>query len=112
MSGRATGRPQAAAGLAAGLDRLRDRPRLNLDSLPGILWHLGDAWARRAEPNVVLIRYDDLCRDLAGAMRALAGRLGIAVPEPAWPGLVRAATFDQMRERSLAPPRLAQQHWM
>ncbi|MEI4884111.1 sulfotransferase domain-containing protein, partial [Klebsiella pneumoniae] len=24
-------------------------PRLNLDSLPGIMWHLSDAWAKRGE---------------------------------------------------------------
>lgn len=72
-------------------------PRKNLDSLPGILWHLKDAWARRDEHNVVLIHYGDLSRDLEGQMRGLARRLGVAVPEHAWPGLVRAATFDRMR---------------
>jgi hypothetical protein len=30
-------------------------------------------------------------------MRWLAGRLGITVPEQAWPGLIRAATFDHMQ---------------
>ncbi|GAA4634386.1 glycolipid sulfotransferase [Actinoallomurus vinaceus] len=72
-------------------------PRKNLDSLPGVMWHLGDAWARRDQPNVLLVHYDDLSRDLEGQMRRLAGLLEIAVPEPAWPGLVRAATFERMR---------------
>jgi aryl sulfotransferase len=72
-------------------------PREFLDSLPGVMWHLSDAWARRGEPNVVLVRYGDLAVDLAGQMRGLAGRLGIAVPEHAWPGLVRAASFERMR---------------
>ncbi|GAA0367510.1 glycolipid sulfotransferase [Actinoallomurus spadix] len=72
-------------------------PRTNPDSLPGVMRHLSDAWARRGAGNVVLIRYDDLCRDLEGRMRGLAERLGLAVPEPVWPGLVRAATFTRMR---------------
>jgi aryl sulfotransferase len=56
------------------------------------MWHLSDAWARRDQPNNVLVHYDDL----AGQMRWLAGRLGIAVPGNAWPALVRAATFESM----------------
>ncbi|GAA4609415.1 glycolipid sulfotransferase [Actinoallomurus liliacearum] len=72
-------------------------PRTNPDSLPGVMRHLGGAWARRGDGNVLLIRYEDLCRDLEGQMRGLADRLGIAVPESAWPTLVRAATFERMR---------------
>jgi aryl sulfotransferase len=72
-------------------------PRASMDSLPGLMWHLRDAWRRQAEPNVLLIHYDDLQADLGGQMRSLASRLGISVPEPAWPALVEAATFAQMR---------------
>jgi hypothetical protein len=72
-------------------------PRAEMDSLPGVLWHLSDAWARRGEPNVLLVHYDDLSADLDGEMRAIAGRLGIAVPEHTWPQLVQAATFEHMR---------------
>lgn len=61
------------------------------------MWHLSDAWARRNEPNVLLMHYDNLSADLEGQMRWLAGQLGIAVPEKAWPALVQAATFDSMR---------------
>jgi aryl sulfotransferase len=78
------------------IDRDSD-PRAEMDSLPGVMWHLSDAWSRRAEPNVVLIHYDNLSADLDGQMRRIAGRLGIAVPGHAWPALVDAATFEQMR---------------
>jgi hypothetical protein len=74
-------------------------PREWLDTLPGQMLHLNDAWSRSA-PNVVLLHYDDLLADLDGSMRALAARLGIAVDEAVWPELVRAATFDSMRRRS------------
>jgi aryl sulfotransferase len=79
---------------------MEGEPRELLDSVPGILWHVGDAWARRAEPNVVLLHYDRLLADLEGEMRALAGRLNIAVPEHAWPRLVPAATLAGMRAQA------------
>ncbi|MGZ4714071.1 MAG: sulfotransferase domain-containing protein [Acidimicrobiia bacterium] len=75
-------------------------PREYLDNLPGVAWHLTDAWTRRAEPNVVLVHYDELQADLDGAMRRIAARLGIAVDEAVWPELVAAARFDAMRDRA------------
>ena len=53
-----------------------------------------------AEPNVVLVHYDDLLADLEGQMRCVADRLGIAVAEQSWPALVEAATFERMRGRN------------
>ena len=52
---------------------------------------------QRDRPNVVLVHYDDLSRDLGSEMRRLAGILGITVPEDRWPELVDAATFERMR---------------
>ncbi len=71
-------------------------PAQDLDTLPGLMWHLTDAWARRREPNILLVHYDNLCADLDGQMRWLAGQLGITIPERAWPALVRAAGFENM----------------
>jgi aryl sulfotransferase len=85
------------------------RPEDQLDSLPGVIWHLSDAWRRRTDPPppsrpaaplgpaVLLVHYDDLIADLEGQMRHLAGLLGIEVPEGKWPALVHAARFEQMR---------------
>jgi hypothetical protein len=80
-------------------------PRAAMDSLPGFLWHLSDAWQRRDQPNIVLAHYDDLSTGLDAEMRRLAGRLGIAVDEDRWPELVAAARFTHMRARAnlLAP---------
>jgi len=78
----------------------RSDPREELDSLPGVMWHLSDAWARRDTPNIVLCHYDDLSADLDGEMRQLADVLGISVPEDVWPDLVRAATFESMKGRA------------
>lgn len=66
-------------------------------TLPLVLTRLSLAWEHRDAPNVVFVHYEDLLRDLEGQMRSLAGHLGITVPEVTWPGLVQAATFEQMR---------------
>ncbi|MEO3770064.1 sulfotransferase domain-containing protein [Micromonospora sp. B9E7] len=80
-------------------------PRAELDSLPGVMLHLNDAWARRREPNVELVHYDDLLADLGAEMRRLADRWDLPRPGP---DLVEAATFGRMRERAdrLAPDTL------
>lgn len=80
-------------------------PRAILDSLPGLVMHVQQAWERRAEPNQLLLHYDDLAADLDGSMRRLATDLQIAVPEARWPELVDAASFAAMsgRAEELAP---------
>jgi aryl sulfotransferase len=77
-----------------------DSPYENLDSLSGVAWQQSIAWSRRDEPDVVLLHYADLSRDLESEMRGLAHRLGITVPEHTWPTLVNAATFEHMRLRA------------
>ncbi|MET8045291.1 sulfotransferase domain-containing protein [Micromonospora sp. NPDC005215] len=106
-----TGPPRPRQPLEQWLPSWVDRevdPRAELDSLPGVMMHLSDAWARRHEPNIELVHYDDLLADLGGEMRRLAERWGIPVPPERWPELVEAATFGQMRARAdrLAPDRL------
>jgi aryl sulfotransferase len=95
------------------------KPAEQLDSLPGVCWHMSDAWARRtspppppdspveagratSNPDVLLVHYDDLSADLDGEMRRLASLLNFTVPDELWPTLVRAATFEQMRARASA----------
>lgn len=97
-------RPPLREWLVQWIDKVVE-PREELDSLAGVMWHLSDAWARRREPNVVLMHYDDLSADLEGEMRRLAELLDIVVPDDAWPGLVWAASFMYMRKNAdlLAP---------
>ncbi len=76
--------------------------RVWLDTLPGFMLHLSDAWTRRHDDNVVLLHYADLVADLDGVMRGLSARLGIPVDEAVWPALVHAATFEAMRGRAAA----------
>jgi aryl sulfotransferase len=75
-------------------------PREEMDSLPGVMHHLSDAWERRDAPNIVLVHYDALQQDLHAEMNRLAELLEIEVPDTVWPTLVEAATFDEMRANS------------
>ena len=80
--------------------RTETTPQEQMDSLVGVLHHVTDAWERRRHQDVVLVHYADLLADLDGEMRRIAARLGVEVPDEAWPELVRAATFEAMRSRS------------
>ena len=99
-------RPSLPEWLAAWVEEDADA-FADLDSLPGVMHHLTDAWGRKAADNVVLVHYDALRADLAGQMRWLADRLGIDVPEDVLADLVEAASFDRMRARAdlLVPDR-------
>lgn len=78
----------------------RPDPQEQLDSLPGVMWHLSDAWARRHDGNIILVHFDDLRQDLPGQMRRIAAHLEIDVPAAGWPRLVEAATFEYMKSRA------------
>ena len=80
-------------------------PHHELDSLPGVLHHLADAWQRRGEPNVLLVHYDDLLADLPRAMARIADALEIAIDPAELERLAAAASFGAMRARAdeLAP---------
>lgn len=69
------------------------------DGMPFGSWfnHERTWWAERHRPNLLMVHYRDLKKDLAGEMRRITGFLGIAVPEPLWPDLVAAASFEAMK---------------
>jgi hypothetical protein len=78
----------------------RDTPPAEwLDDLPGVIWHIRDAWSRRTAPNIVLVHYDDLLDDLGGQMTQLAETLDITIAPERVADLADAATFDSMRGR-------------
>jgi hypothetical protein len=75
-------------------------PHVEMDSLPGVMWHLSDAWSRRREPNIRLVHYDELSNELEATMRDLASYLGIEVREDQWEHFVAAARFEHMKARA------------
>ena len=80
-------------------------PEESLDSFPGLVHHVADAFARSATHDVYLVHYADLAADLEGEMRRLAHHLRLDIAEDRWPSLVKAAEFASMRSRAadLAP---------
>ena len=76
-----------------------------LDSLPGVLWHLSDAWHRKDQSNVVLVHYDDLVSDLRSEMKRIASALRFDIEPSLVDELASAATFSAMKSNSdrLAP---------
>lgn len=73
-------------------------PRDQPDSLPGVMWHLADAWARRREPNIVLVHYEAL--EAASAARCAAWHSGWASPFGIINGL---ACCGRLRSSRCAP---------
>jgi len=54
-------------------------------------------WAARDLPNVKLVHFADLKRDLEGEMRGIADFLGCEIPEARWPKVVEHCSFDWMK---------------
>jgi len=100
LTGTPAGPPQPPPPIPEALLSWIDRdvsPADAMDSLPGVLWHLSDAWQRRHDANILLVHYADLAADLPGEMRRIAGRLGLEAPTAE---LVEAASFTRMRARA------------
>lgn len=76
------------------------------DAMPlaHILRHYQAAKALAHRPNVLLLHYADMTRDLAGVFAMLAARFGTPHPEGVMAKLVQAATYDNMAK---APDRYA-----
>ena len=62
-----------------------------------ILRHYRCSLALADRPNVLLLHYADLTRDLAGEMARIAAFLRIAHPPEVMAALVQAATFGNMK---------------
>ena len=59
--------------------------------------HVASWWALRDLPNVKLVHFTDLKRDLEGEIRAIAEFLEIELPAARWPQVVEHCTFDWMK---------------
>lgn len=104
MSSPSAPRPAISDWLRAWID-WDGPPAERMDSLPGVMWHLPDAWARRHDGNIVLVHYDDLINDLEAEMRRLATVLDLPIGDEKLSEFAGAATFEAMRAQSdlLAP---------
>jgi aryl sulfotransferase len=75
---------------------------LDRDGYP--FWSLWESarswWAIRDLPNVRLIHFNHLKRDLAGQMRRIASFLNIKVEESRWPAIEEYCSFDWMKRNA------------
>jgi aryl sulfotransferase len=58
--------------------------------------HIRTWWAARDLPNVLLVHYTNLKRDLPGEMRRIAAFLDIAVPHDRWDAIIEYCSFTWM----------------
>lgn len=57
-------------------------------------------WEVRGLPNVLLVHFDDLKRDMEGQMRRLAAFLGLPIDEARWEETVEYCSFDWMKRHA------------
>jgi aryl sulfotransferase len=57
-------------------------------------------WEARNLPNVKLVHFNELKRDLPGSIRGIAHFLDIAIDEEAFPAIVEHCTFDYMKNHA------------
>ncbi len=57
-------------------------------------------WGARDLPNVRLVHFDNLKRDLPGEMRRIAAFLEIPIDEKRWPTIVEHCSFDWMKSHA------------
>ena len=60
-------------------------------------YHFMSFWPYRDLPNVLLVHYNDMKRDLEGKMREVAAFADFDIAEDVWPSLVQAASFESMK---------------
>jgi aryl sulfotransferase len=68
-------------------------------------------WAIRSLPNVMLLHFEALKRDLPGQMRRVARFLEIPVDESRWETLVEHCTFDWMKRNAAKAAPLGGAFW-
>jgi aryl sulfotransferase len=75
-------------------------------------WHnIRSWWAIRHLPNLMLVHFADLKRDMPGQMRAMADFLGIDVAEANWPRIVEYCSFDWMKANATKSVPLGGAFW-
>ncbi len=68
-------------------------------------------WAIRHLPNVMLLHFADLKRDMPGQMRRIAAFLDIPIDEARWPAIVEYCSFDWMKQNATQSVPLGGAFW-
>lgn len=68
-------------------------------------------WEIRNLPNVMLVHFAELKRDMAGRMREIADFLGVSVEQAHWPEIERYCSFDWMKANAAKAAPLGGTMW-
>jgi aryl sulfotransferase len=68
-------------------------------------------WAIRGLPNVLLLHFADLKKDMPGQIRRIAAFLDIAIDESRWDAIVEHSSFDYMKAHATASVPLGGAFW-
>lgn len=68
-------------------------------------------WQIRELPNLMLVHFNDLKRDMPGQMRRIAAFLDIPIDEAAWPSMVEYCSFDWMKRNATKSVPLGGAFW-
>jgi aryl sulfotransferase len=68
-------------------------------------------WQLRDLPNVQLVHFDDLKRDMPGEIRRIAAFLGIPIGEARWDAVVEHCSFDWMKRNATKSVPLGGAFW-
>jgi aryl sulfotransferase len=68
-------------------------------------------WAVKDLPNVYLLHFGNLKKDMPGEMRKLAEFLGIPIDESNWDAIVEHCTFEYMKANATASVPLGGAFW-
>ncbi|TVS16172.1 MAG: sulfotransferase domain-containing protein [Gammaproteobacteria bacterium] len=68
----------------------------------GNMHHVASWWTLRQEPNILLVHYNDLKRDLPGEIRRMAGFVGYALTDAEVSAIAQACSLDAMRDGTIA----------
>jgi aryl sulfotransferase len=68
-------------------------------------------WAIRHLPNVMLLHFADLKRDMPGQMRRIAAFLDIPIDEARWPAMVEYCSFEWMKKNATQSVPLGGAFW-
>ncbi|MEQ8858525.1 MAG: sulfotransferase domain-containing protein [Pseudomonadales bacterium] len=68
-------------------------------------------WAIRDLPNVLMVHFDAMKRDMEGEMRRMAAFLDIAIDESRWADIVEYCSFDWMKRNATRSVPLSGAFW-
>ena len=68
-------------------------------------------WQIRELPNLLLVHFNDLKRDMQGEMRRIARFLEIPIDESRWPDIVEYCSFDWMKKNATKSVPLGGAFW-